>query len=122
MNNVYTPVCMKAAPQYTSIKPVKCVLKVGTRADAENGYFCNSNVYVGRPSDGTSVETGLGEQVVKQLTATLQGKHYLIFCNNFVPPALLQGLYMCGTTRTTRRGYPTILKGITVECGKQMFC
>ena len=92
-----------------------------------NGYFCNFDMYVERPGDGTSVETGLGERVVRQLTETLQGKHYQIFCDNFFSSCSLfedllqQGLYVCGTTHTTRRGYPT-LKGITVECGKQVFC
>ena len=59
--------------QYMPMKPVKCGLKVWVRADAVNGYFCDFDVYVGRPGDGTSVETGLGERVVKQLTQTLQG-------------------------------------------------
>ena len=45
--------------QYTPMKPVKWVFKVRVRADAVNGYFCNCNVYVGQPGDGTPVETDL---------------------------------------------------------------
>ena len=114
--------------QYMPMKPVKRGFKVWVRADAVNGYFCDFDVYVGRPGDGTTVETGLGERVVKQLTQTLQGKHYQIFCDNFFSSCTLfdgllqQGLYACGTTRITRQGYPTTLKGITVERGKQVFC
>ena len=54
--------------------PVKRGFKVWVRADAVNGYFCDFHMYVCRPGDGTSVETGLGERVVKQLTQMLQGK------------------------------------------------
>ena len=110
------------------MKPVKRGFKVWVRADTVNGYFCEFDVYVGRPGDGISVETGLGERVVKQLTQTLQGKLYQIYCDNFfstctlVDDLLQQGLYACGTTRTNRLGYPTTLKGINVERGKQVFC
>ena len=62
------------------MKPVKRGFKVWVRADAVNGDF---NVYVGQPGDGTTVETGVGERVIKQLTEPLQGKHYQIFCDNF---------------------------------------
>ena len=64
---------------------------------------------------------------MKQLSHTLQGKHYQIFCDNFFSSCTLfdnllqNGLYECGTTHTTRVGYPTTLKGIDVECGKQVF-
>ena len=44
--------------QYMPMKPVKRGFKVWVRADAVNGYFCDFDVYVGRPGDGT---TGLGE-------------------------------------------------------------
>ena len=114
--------------QYMPQKPVKRGFKVWVRADAVNGYFCDFNVYVGRPADGISVETGRGARVVKQLTEHLQGKNYQIFCDNFFSSCNLfadplhHNIYACGTTRTNRRGYPDTLKGVTLERGKQVFC
>ena len=47
--------------QYMPMKPVKRGFKVRVRADAVNGYFCDFNVYVGRPGDSTTVDTAGGE-------------------------------------------------------------
>ena len=101
MLSLYVPACVgrSTMKQYMPMKPVKRGFKVWVRADAVNGYFCDFDVYVGRPGDGTSVETGLGEPVVKELTETMQGKHYQIFCDNFFSSCTLfddllqQGLY-----------------------------
>ena len=114
--------------QYMPMKPVKRGFKVWVRADAVNGYFCDFNMYVGRAADGVSVETGLGERVVRQLTEHLQGKSYQIYCDNFFLSCNLftnllhDSIYACGTTRTNRRGYPDTLKGVTMERGAQVFC
>ena len=37
------------------------------------GFFCDFDVYVGKPSDGTVTEVGLGERVVLQLSTNLRG-------------------------------------------------
>ena len=50
--------------QYMPMKPVKRGFKVWVRADSVNGYFCDFDIYVGRPADGVSVETGLGERLL----------------------------------------------------------
>ena len=50
--------------QYMPMKPVKWGFKVWVRADAVTGYFCDCDVYIGKPSDGCTTETGLGERVV----------------------------------------------------------
>ena len=50
--------------QYLPKKPVKRGFKVWVRADAVTGFFCDFDVYVGKPSDGTVTEVGLGERVV----------------------------------------------------------
>ena len=47
--------------QYLPKKPVKRGFKVWVRADAVTGFFCDFDVYVGKPSDGTVTEVGLGE-------------------------------------------------------------
>ena len=53
-------------------KPVKRGFKVWVRADAVTGYFCDIKVHVGKPSDGPSSETGLGEKVILQLSECLR--------------------------------------------------
>ena len=111
--------------QYMPLKPVKRGFKVWVRADAVNGYFCDFDVYVGRPADGVSVETGLGDRVVTLLMEPLRGRHYQVYCDNFLSTCRLfsdllsRGTYACGTTRTNRRGYPDTLKGVTMERGDQ---
>ena len=52
------------------MRPVKRGFKVWVRADAVTGYFCDLNVYTGRS------ESGLGEQVVLELTECLRGGNY----------------------------------------------
>lgn len=112
----------------TQNMPVKHCFKVCVMADAVSGYFCEFNVYVCWPADGVSVETGLGERVVTELTQRLHGKHYQVYCDNLFSTChrfdelLHQGVYTCGTTCTNRRGYPDTLKGITMEQGEQVFC
>ena len=114
--------------QYMPQKPVKRGFKVWVRADAVNGYFCDFDVYVGRPADGVSVETGLGDRVVTLLIKPLRGRHYQVYCDNFFSSCRLfsnllsRGTYACGTTRTNRCGYPDTLKGFTLERGEQVFC
>ena len=85
------------------------------RTDAVTDYFCDIDVYVGKPSDGTTTEVGLGERVVLQLSERLRGGNYQLFCDNyFITCHLLDTLhqhqlYACGTTRTNRRGFPEAL-------------
>ena len=90
--------------QFMPMKPVKRGFKVWVRADAVTGYFCDLDVYVGKPSDGTTTEVGLGERVVLQLSECLRGHYYQLFCDNYfitcnlLDTLLTQGLYACGTT------------------------
>ena len=110
--------------QYMPMKPVK----VWVRADAVTGYFCDFDVYVGKLSDGTMTEVGLGEGVVLQLSERLRGGNYQLLCDNyFITCHLLDTLhqhqlYACGTTRTNRRGFPEALKNVTLERGEHRFC
>ena len=90
--------------QYMPLKPTKRGFKVWVRADAITGYFCDFDVYVGRPSDGGSTEVGLGERVVLQLCRPLHGDNYQMFCDFFSTAGLFeellqQNIYACGTTR-----------------------
>ena len=76
----FVPAGRSSMKQYMPLKPVKRGFKVWVRADAVSGYFCDIDVYVGKPSDGTSSETGLGERVVLQLSECLRGGKYHLFC------------------------------------------
>ena len=114
--------------QYMPMKPVKWGFKVWVRADAITGYFCDLEVYVGKPSDGTTTEVGLGGRVVMQLSQHLRGGHYQLYCDNYFTSCHLldtlqtHGLYACGTTRKTRVGFPHTLKQVSLERGEHRFC
>ena len=103
--------CLK---QYNPMKPVKRGIKVWVLADSHNGYFQKFQVYTGK--EGNRVEHGLGERVVKTLTAELHGKHHHAFFDNFftseklMQDLLADGVYACGTARKDRRGFPPTLK------------
>ena len=110
------------------LKPVKRGFKVWVRADAVTRFFCDIDVYVGKPSDGTTTETGLGERVVMQLTECLRGCNYQIYSDNYFTSSCLADnllkhqLYCCGTTRNSRRGFPNTLKQVALERGENLFC
>ena len=99
-----------ALKQYIPLKPIKRGIKVWTRADAENGYVSQFQVYLGKVR-GT-VERHLGERVVKDLTRPLIGRNFTIYCDNFFTSAKLfedllsDSIYACGTLRSDRLGYP----------------
>ena len=110
--------------QYVPKKPIKRGFKVWVLADSSNGYFLDTNVYVGRPSDGVTTEHGLGERVVLQLTEQYRHKHFRLFCDNYFSSPLLfdtlltHGIYACGTVRSDRRGFPNGLKGLSLTRGE----
>ena len=122
------PTGRSSMKQYMPMKPVKRGFKVWVRADSVNGYFCTFEVYVGRPSDGTTTEVGLGERVVLQLSERLRGGNYQIYSDNYFTTCHLldtlrtHHLYGCGTTRTARRDFPETLKTVSLERGEHAFC
>ena len=95
--------------QYLPMKPIKCSFKVWVRADIQNGYLCNFDIYTGKEE---SAETNLGGKVVKKLSRMLVGKRYhlyfdKIFCSVSLLDDLLEDeLYACGTFHKDRRGLP----------------
>ena len=105
--------------QYMPNKLVKRGFKVWVRADAVTGYFCDIEVYVGKPSDGTTSESGLGDRVVLQLSECLRGSNYQLFCDNYfitcylLDKLLTHQLYGCVTTHSNRRGFPETLKQVS---------
>ena len=102
--------------QYMSMKHIKRGIKVWARADANNGYISAFKVYTGRK--GNTTEKGLGAAVVKGLTEQLHGTYRHVFCDNFfssvdlAPDLLRAGLYSCGTLRSNRKGFLTLLKPV----------
>ena len=99
--------------QYMLAKPVKRGIKVWCRADSQNGYICQFQIYTG--STG-STEFGLGERVVLDFSKELEGRKYHLYFDNFFTSALLlntlliKGLYVCGTARQNYKGFPEPLK------------
>ena len=105
--------------QYMPMKPIKRGIKVWVRADSNNGYFSQFEVYTGEKKG--AVEHQLGTRVVKDLTEDLQGKwHHAYFDNFFTSHNLLvdlerRGIYGCGTARKDRRGFPEELKKVKLK-------
>ena len=99
--------------QYIPSKPIKRGIKVWCRADAQNGYLCEFQVYTGRSNTS---EGSLGTRVVLDLSQRLNGMHHHLYFDNFfssVPllEMLLQkGTYACGTARQSYKEFPPSLK------------
>ena len=96
-------------------------------ADGMNGFFMDMEVYVGRPSDRDTIEHGLGERVVLQLTEEFHNLNHWVFCDNFfTSPGLFNeflshGIYACGTVRCDRQEFPQQLRGLSLERGEHEF-
>ena len=112
--------------QYVAKKAIWRGFKVWVLADSDNGYFVDVDIYVGRSSDET-VERDLASRVVLKLTESYRNKHHQLFCDNFfTSPALFyelhrHGVYVCGTVRSDRRGFPADLKWLRLERGSHEF-
>ena len=95
--------------QYLPLKPVKGGFKVWVMADAQNGYFYDSDVYVGTTGER---EGALGESVVLKLSQAISGRYHQVYFDNYFTSIPLlaklqdQGTYVCGTIRTNRKQYP----------------
>ena len=101
--------------QYLPAKPTKFGVKVWVRADPNNGYVNECQVYTGK-SEQTMSSEGLGERVVKKLCERLHGKNHHVFMDNFFSTTKLftdmeqKGIYCCGTVRLNRKGLPVEMK------------
>ena len=84
------------------------------RADGENGYVSEFEVYTGKKGD--QVEKGLGEGVVRRLTHNILNRNHQVYFDNFFTSInllvylLKNGTYASGTLRTNRLGFPCQLK------------
>ncbi|XP_033731775.1 piggyBac transposable element-derived protein 4-like, partial [Pecten maximus] len=96
--------------QYVPMKLTKRGIKVWMRADPNNGYVNEFQVYTGR--QGPDPEHGLGERVVWDLTRHIARKNHHVFCDNYFTSVnlferlLAENTYACGTVRVNRKGLP----------------
>ena len=103
--------------QYLPKKPTKRGFKVWVRADSQNGFVSDLNVYTGKQE---AVEANLGATVVKKLSRSLVGGRYHIYFDNyFASVSLLEdllsdGLYACCTYRKDRKGLPKAVVNTTI--------
>ncbi len=70
--------CMK---QYMPKKPIKQGFKGWVRADSLSWYVCQFQCYTGK--QGSTVEVGLGGNVVTALTRDLVGRHNSVYMGQF---------------------------------------
>ncbi len=111
--------------QYMPMKPIKRGIKVWALADSHNGYFHYFQMYTGKEGSG---EKHLGQRVVKDLTKHLKGKHHHVFFDNyFTSEQLLRDLaedniYVCGTARKDRRGFPPSLINAKLKSRSAFAC
>lgn len=100
--------------QYMPNKPHKYGIKIWVRADGQNGYTNEFQVYIGKVSK--TAEVGLTKNVVLSLCKKLEGKYYHLYCDNFFSSVDLfrdlfrRKIYACGTVRTNRKFWPVELK------------
>ena len=100
------------------MKPVKRGFKVWVRAD---GYFSEFSVYEGRSESALTLQDTLGARVVKSLSKNIVGKYHHLFIDNFfTSPSLVDDLlkdkiYVCGTVRVNRSGWPVEFKNKSIK-------
>ena len=113
--------------QYVPKKPIQRGFNVWVVAVSSNGYFLDTDVYTGRPSDGVTTEHGLGERVVLHVTEQYRYKNHQVFCDNFFSSPslfdelLVHGLYTCCTVRCDWREFLSELKGLSLSRGEHKF-
>ena len=96
--------------QYMPAKPTNYGIRVWMRADSQNGYANEFEVYVGRPA-GQKHEVGLGKKVILKLTEKLVGKNNIYFDRFFNSVDLHQELlrrklFGCGTVKRNVKNLP----------------
>ena len=95
--------------RYIKNKPIKWGFKVWERCGASSTYLYDFDIYTGRKNQP---ELGLGEQVVLQLTRSLQNSNVRIFCDNYFASSALctallnNGIYLTGVVRPNRKNMP----------------
>jgi len=100
--------------QYMPMKPVKRGYKVWCLSDSNNGYVIKFDIYTGKCK--TNSDLTLGERVVVELTKEICKENTLVtfdrFCTTvkLMSKLLKEGVYTCGTVKTSRKGLPKMMK------------
>ena len=101
--------------QYVPLKPTKRGIKVWMRADPNNGYVNDLQVYTGK--ENNVPEHGLGERIERDLMRDIGGQNHHVYCDNYftsVPlfeELLANKTYACGIIRSNRKGLPPAVRG-----------
>ena len=92
-------------------------IKLFPLCDSETAYVSRFEVYVGKARDNEDTSAiGKGGAVVARLTNDSHHKGHCLPVDNWYSSLALciflksRGIYLCGTTRSNRRGYPAELK------------
>ena len=98
-------------------KPVHWRIKLFPLCDSETAYVSRFEVYLGKARDNENTSAiGKGGAVVARLTNDFHHKGHCLFVDNWYSSLALciflksGWIYLCGTTRSNRRGYPAELK------------
>ena len=100
-------------------KPIRWGIKLFELCDSETAYASRFEVYLGKDNRNEAEDSsaiGKCGAVVARLTTDFQNKGHHLFIDNWYTSLALclflkvRGIYVCGTTRTNRKGHPTELK------------
>ena len=100
--------------QYLPAKPTKYGIKVWMRADSENAYCNEFDIYTGKSDDSTD-GIGLTSRVVLKLTEKIAGKNHIVNIDNYFTSFNLfkmlmeKQIYARGTARSNRKNFPSNL-------------
>ena len=103
--------------QYLSMKPIKRGTKIWCLCDSTTGYLYCFQIYAGK--EGEAGEVGLGGRVIMDLTCEIVNRNHVLFVDNFFTSIPLAqqlenaGIFLCGTIRQNRKGFPAELKEFT---------
>ncbi|XP_068167873.1 piggyBac transposable element-derived protein 4-like [Antennarius striatus] len=100
--------------QYMPSKPLKKGLTVWMLCDSRSGYCHRTKIHVGKYGDDEAAAS-LGYRVATSLVRGLEGQYHHLFMDSFftsvplIQRLLRDGLYACGPTHPSRKGYPEVL-------------
>jgi len=113
--------------QYIPMKPFKRGYKVWCMAESKCGFVSHFDIYSERSDTQGNSSFSLVERVVLTLCDTHIYSHRLIAFDNFFTSYQLlktlkeRGLYVVGTVRGSRKGFPDILKR-KIGCSAENSC
>ena len=99
--------------QYIKNKPVKWGFKQFAACDSESAILFDFELYTGQVEASAQ---GLTHDVVSRLCGSLHNNNHILFTDNYYTSAALatslleKNIYVVGTVRTNRQGFPDILK------------